>query len=229
MKNKEKEIEKRKKHLNKIFDKLKKKSATIEREGWERFTTHKNGTVNIRCQALVKRDGGIKQCGNRVLKDMLVCRFHSGRNRMGKKNAAMNEIREKLGVYKLGREGALQKELKEIQDVDSEELDNVTSEIHLALALLRKYLKETSDEEISRKPGQLMWLIDNIVNFKKAQWEMKHAPKVSFSLEQVEYLFIKMRMVLIDVIKDSEMLKDISGKMKKLGVEIKEEGFRVIK
>lgn len=219
---------KNQKELDKLWDLLQKKNPktlTKFREGWERYKLNKSGMGSIRCQARIPGSTPEKQCKNIALKGLLVCIDHvGGRSKQRKKNIVL--IKKKLGIYDLGEHRALSKELQEVEDLSPDEIEGLYSELKLSIALLRGYLKATPDEEIKRKPSKLMWLIDNISRFKKTHYDMVYAPKTSFTREQVEYMLSKIKGVIIDIVKDPDMLEKISLGIKNLGIQLREEGFK---
>jgi len=217
-------IEKKKKELMKIIERERKTSSTKKREKWEDFKYYKDGRIVIRCQAKLQSSHPPRQCPYPALKGRVVCRRHTGVNLEKKKE--IRELKKSLGLYDIGKDAALQKELRELEGLAEEDLTNTLDELKLSVVVLRKFLKAKTDDEIAENPGKLMWLLDNIVRFKKTHWEMKHAPKVSFTVEQVEYMFMKFRNIIIDVVKDPEMLSNISRRVQELGAEIRAQGFK---
>lgn len=220
---------KNQKELDKLWDLLKeknKKTHTRFRDGWEKYTIERKRKIGfIRCQARSKDTRTERQCKNKALKGLLVCMEHAGgRNKVRIRNII--EIKKRLGIYDLGENRALSKELKEVEDLRPEEIEGLYGELKLSIALLRGYLKATPDEEIKRKPSKLMWLIDNISRFKKTHYDMVYAPKSSFTREQVEYMLSRIKGVIIEVVKDTDMLEKISEGIRNLGIQLKEEGFK---
>jgi len=152
----------------------------------------------------------------------------SRHNKKTDRSKEIELVRKSMGLYDVGKEKALQKELKEVEQFDDEKLEDTTDELKLAIGVMRKYLKETTDLKIARKPGQLMWMLNNIMNFKKIHWEIKHADKVTYTKEQVDYMFIKIRNILMDVVKDTGLLAEIAKRISKMGIEMREDGFKVV-
>ena len=194
-------------------------------KGWKIVKVYDSGRVRMRCQARVDDgNGNAVQCNHPALKNDINCRFHGGRKKRIHKNMEI-AIKRELGLYEVPG-AALQKELKEVEELDQAKLESIDDELKLGLALLRKYLTHTSDEKIGKDPGKLMWLMKNLVDMKKLHYDMKHAKDVSFTREQVEFLFTRFRMVIIEVVKDSDVLNKISERIKLIGFDLKEFGWK---
>jgi len=198
----------------------------VKKENWEEFIIGKNGKTIVRCQAKIRRSNPPRQCSQKAMKGRLMCVKHNRKEDGNRKEVAV--MRRNMGLYEVGKDKAMQKELKEVKGYDEKQLADTSDELSLAVALLRRYLKENTDLKIARKPGQLMWLISNVMNFKRIHWEIKHADKVTYTKEQVDYLFIKIRNILTTVIKDTDLLQEIADKIKMMGVELRDDGFKVL-
>jgi len=197
----------------------------MKRPGWEETKIGKHGKTIVRCQAKIRRSDPAKQCTLPAKHGMVMCSRH---NKKTDRSKEIELVRKSMGLYDVGKEKALQKELKEVEQFDDEKLEDTTDELKLAIGVMRKYLKETTDLKIARKPGQLMWMLNNIMNFKKIHWEIKHADKVTYTKEQVDYMFIKIRNILMDVVKDTGLLAEIAKRISKMGIEMREDGFKVV-
>ena len=196
----------------------------IKGYGWKLWKEHR-GKVVIRCQSKKHGTNPPEQCKETALNGHYMCRVHC-KGRAGKRAKAVEEIKKEIGVYDI-KDGALQKQLKDIETLDPKQLESVMPEIKLSLALLREFLKRHTDEQIMKNSGRLMWLLDNIARFKKTQYDMQHAKEVTFTIQQVNYLFLGVKNVLISEIKDIELLKKVAKGIDKFGIELKEDGFKV--
>lgn len=211
--------------LRNRFEKLLKRCKTdyASREGWKKLKINPKGKVTIRCQAMIANSVPPKQCDQQARKNRLLCTYHCHSKDLYKEIRKME--REQAGIYKMDVKHALKDELESLGQVSEEELKSVDSELVLTIALLRKYLKENTDRQIKRSPGRLLWIIDKLVTFKRTKWEMAHAPEVSFSIEQVNYVLASIRVILFKIVKDEKMIAEIGQEMGKLGIKIKTAGF----
>jgi hypothetical protein len=215
----------------KLIAMCKKDSPILEntkRKGWQRYIYRPKGGVSIRCQARSgnKSTGKVVQCLMPALIGKLVCRRHGGA--LGKANTKKVKIREELGIYSGNGIKNLQAELKEIQDLQPEQLQDTTDELKLSIALLRKYLKSADDEKIAKNPSQLLWMIGEIARLKKEYYEIKHTKNVSFTKEQVVFLFNQFYLILIKLVKDTDLLQQISYEIEQVGNKIGESGFKSV-
>lgn len=229
-KQKEYEIAKRRAALELVFNeylgKLKGNSAILKnqsRKGWQKLSVSSRGAVNIRCQAKLKSGS---QCAKIALRGMLLCSTHGGKGLV--KREEIKKMKRDLGIYSGSDIKSLQKELREVKDLTEEQLQDSTDELKLGIALLRKYLRETEDIKIAKNPGQLMWLIGEIARLKKEHYEVKHSKDVSFTKDQVEFLFNQFYLILIDEIKDVDLLKTIADRLTEIGKQIGRNGFKVV-
>lgn len=221
-----KRIKIRRKTLKRLLEKYSKKKSGKKvllyrsKYKWEDVVISSAGTVNIRCQAKLYSTKKITQCRAKAVEGKLFCRVHGGR-----KQKEQKQFDELKNVY-LGKEfKGLQGELQSLENLSPEELQDTSSELKVAISLLRAFLKRTTDEQITRNPGQLMYIIGEIARLKKEHYEVKHAKNVSFTREQVMLMFIHFQNILIEVIKEEKMLKEISSKMKEVGQYIEGRGF----
>ena len=218
----------------KVFDEILKgtrKNSAVRKnqsfEGWKKFHISQTGRIQIRCQANVgKNKKKPKQCMKVSILGNLICETHGGKSLLKKEKIA--EIKQSLGIYSGSGIKALQQELKEIENLTDEQLQDTKDELKLGIALLRKYLKNTEDEKIAKNPGQLMWLIGEIARLKRENYEIRHSKDVSFTKEQVMFLFHQMYMILIELIKDTTLLESISKRIEEVGEQIGENGFKEI-
>jgi len=221
-----KKIKLKKKVLKKLFKKYEDRKSTKKalllrsKYKWEDFNITKSGRVFIRCQSKLNSIEKIKQCRASASKDKLFCRVHGGR---GKKD--QKKFDELKSVYTGDKFKGLQSELKQIENISPEELQDTTSELKVAISLLRAYLKKTPDDSITKNPGQLMYIIGEIARLKKEHYEIKHAKNFSFTREQVLMMFIHFQTALVEVIKDTTLLGKVSDKIKEVGKYIEGEGF----
>lgn len=214
--------------FDEIFKKSRKNSAAVKNQlypNWKKTITYSNGLTAIRCQANVSKKG-TKQCMTRSVTSTLFCRHHGSKSVMAKKE--VQEIKRELGIYSGNGITALQQELKEIENLSPEQLQDTTDELKLSIALLRRYLKDTDDAKISKSPGQLMWIIGEIARLKKEHYEIKHSKNVSFTKEQILYMFNQFYLVLISSIKDTNLLENISVQIEEIGKQIGKNGFREV-
>jgi len=216
-----------------LFDKLIKKQrknsvlvANQSIEGWKKLLIKNNGTAVIRCQAKIKKNGKVLQCGRFAMSGQIACKTHTGGEKIAKKE--IRKIKESLGIYSGAGIQTLQKELKEIENLEPEQFQDTTEELKLGIALLRNYLKMNDDEKVAKAPGTLMFLIGEIARLKKEHWEIKHAKNVSFTKEQVMFLFNQFYLILVKLVKDMDLLKDISLEMDKVARLVGKEGFKEI-
>jgi hypothetical protein len=220
-----KKIVAKKKKLNEIFLERSKKSDCGFYNGWKKFIVYKSGTVFIRCQAIMPNNSDEpQQCPRQAVSGHILCKRHGGVAAQKTKERAVKKFKDK-GIYGIVEKSVLAKELKEIEEIDPEELGKVDDEIKLAVASLRAYLKDTPDQIITKQTGKLLFYLEKIVNFKKMKHEMTHAPNVSFTINQVNFVFSEVRSIIIEEVEDVEKIKKISDKFKKISERLKEEGF----
>lgn len=208
-----------------LFEKLLAKNATdySKREGWKRLLIDKKGQVYIRCQSMLNNSNPPKQCPNSARKKKLLCQYHIHSKDLHSEVRKMK--RAERGIYNLEGKHALKAELELLGEVSEEELKSVNSELVLTIALLRKYLRENTDRQIKKSPGRMLWILDKLVNFKRTKWEMSHAPEVSFSIDQVNFVLSSIRVIVLKVVKDEKQVEQIGEEMAKLGIKIKSDGF----
>lgn len=210
--------------FNELLKKCRKNSHIIKNQlnkNWQKLKENKI-SYSIRCQAVRNNKPG-EQCINTAMHGTLLCKNHS----MGiEKKKEITKIKQSLGIYSGSGVIALQKELAEVQHLTDADLQDTTDELKLGISLLRKYLKETDDEKIAKNPGQLMWLIGEISRLKKEYYEIKHSKNVSFTKEQVVFLFNQVYLILIKLVKDVDLLKSIGEEIDEVGKRIGKEGFK---
>ena len=209
--------------IEKFTDKKSRIIQYVNREGWEKFYISPTGRIDIRCQS--KCHNSELQCRAKAEKGKIACRVHGGLTE-GKVVKVKSDIQRSLGIYQGSEKWALQRELKEVEHLTPEELQDTTDEIKLSVALLRNYLSKTTDEQISKNPGQLIWILGEIARLKKEYFEIKHSKSVSFSWEQVSFLFMNFQLILIRLIKDPVLLSDISAEIRRAGSLIEKNGFK---
>jgi hypothetical protein len=222
--------------MEQLFDKLLKETRKNSRirpnqnyKNWKKTITNSKGSISIRCQANVnatKNKNEPRQCLRKAMKNCLVCQTHGGKRKIQREEITL--IKQSLGIYTGEGLTALQKELEEIENITPEQLQDTTDELKLGIALLRNYLKNTDDEKIAKSPGQLMWIIGEIARLKKENYEMKHSKDVSFTRDQVTFLFSQFYLILIRLVKDQDLLQKISNEIDRVGKYIGKEGFKEI-
>lgn len=214
--------------FDEIIKKSRKNSAAIKNQlfsNWKKSIIYANGAVSVRCQANVSKKSP-KQCMRKAVTNTVFCNGHGSNLTVEKKE--IQELKQELGIYSGGGVKALQKELKEIEDLSPEQLQDTTDELKLSIALLRNLLKHTDDEKLAKSPGSLMWIIGEIARLKKEHYEIKHSKSVSFTKEQVTFMLNQFYLVLITLIKDADLLGEISGKLAEIGQQIGKNGFREV-
>jgi len=194
---------------------------------WEKiFITKKS--VYIRCQSpSFKRGKEIEteQCGNVALKNSLFCKMHNFKKSI-KKEKVQKTLQEykSFGLFTGQQFKAFQDELKELEDYPQEKFEELDDEIKLALALLRNLLKSSTSKQLQKKPWLLTGgngILARLTELKKVQHDLKYSPKVVFTRDQVEYLFIKLKMAILEIIKDKEILQKLSDKFMEISLEVK--------
>jgi hypothetical protein len=219
----DKRIKRNMKKMTKLFKKRLKRSKVKRYSGWEDFIINrKSGKVFIRCQRMGDSTTR-EQCLLKARHGLLVCQYHDATSN-SKTLARHNKIREYLGIYDSSLKDSLKKEMEEIKKMPKKQIESVGDEVRLAIVTVRNYLNNAKEKEIAKNPGKLLWMMKNIVEFKEIHHSMTHAPKVVFTREQIEFIFIRLKMMLIDTIKDAELLRTISDKMRLIGSEVKVEG-----
>lgn len=134
--------------------------------------------------------------------------------------------RRSHGLYTENEKRSLSKEIRKIEKLNPETLTDTFEEVKLSIAALRNYLNTATDADLAKSPGRLMWLIQNVTMFKRQYWEMTHAPKFSLTLDQVEFLFRRIRAIIIEHVKDPQQVRLIAGDIQHLGAEVKEDGVK---
>lgn len=217
--------------FNEMLNRLEKKSREvilerIEKDGFQKYLVRKDGNVYIRCQSkLVNKE---KQCPTKAEKE-LFCNGHYKNNKM---TAIKKVISDKSGLYSVyqGKEfKALQGELEEIGELPEEFFSDVTPEIILVLTLLRKMMKEYSNEDLMRRPGLLTGkdgVLTRLQELKKTHFDQKHSPKVVFTIEQVEMLLLEMKNIVLEAVKDENDLQKIADGFRKAAIKFKEYGWK---
>lgn len=188
----------------------------------EMVMVKKTGVVVRRCMSKKRGTNPEIQCHRHAKKGDIYCNRHTPPRRKW-----IREAKEKYGLYNVKKSGKLKEHLEAVERVPEEQLTGLKEEIKLSLATLRGYLEETTDLEILRKPGRLMWILDGISRLKRNHHEILHGPKVTFTVDQVQYLFIKLRVVITNNVKDMSILKKISDEMNIIGLEMKEDGWKI--
>lgn len=197
-----------------------------EIDEWKMFIVSHKGTISIRCQCKVINKKPYQQCLKKAIAGRLFCTTHGGLALV--KSEKTKEIKKDLGIYTGEDIKSLRTELSEIENISEEQLQDTTDELKLGIALLRKYLKNTDDDKIAKGPGQLMWLIGEIARLKKEHYEIKHSKNVSWTKEQVQFLFNQFYLILIKQISDHNLLKSISEEIDRVGKQIGQTGFKVL-
>jgi hypothetical protein len=196
---------------------------------WEKLIINKEKVkVSIRCQALKdKQHSGTEQCGKQAKRNHLFCALHMPSTKKRTKEVIEKEVKtyRKYGLIKPSEVKALKKELQEVEDLPLETLQLFDEEIKIVLALLKKVLKDAEKDKTYRLTNSLTGrdgIITRLVELKKVQFELTHSPKVVFTKDQVEYMFLKFKMALIEVIKDKEVIQKLSDKFRLIGLEAKQ-------
>ena len=187
--------------FDRLLEKTRKNSAVRKNqnlEGWKKCVISQTGYVSIRCQSKVVNKHPFQQCRRKASMGLLICNFHGARS-FEKKKEKQEFLQKEHGIYSGNEIKTLQKELKEIENITPEQLMDISDELKLAISLLRKYLKEIEEEKIARSPGTLIYLISEISKLKKEHFDMKHSREVSFTKEQMKFLFNQVCLILIEL------------------------------
>ena len=178
-------------------------------KGWKQLM---GDGKTLRCQAKIKRSNPPRQCNRAAKKGELTCRAHF-KNRPGY---------SKHGYYSIAKRTKLMAQLQKVENIPPEQLEGVDSEIKLLISLIREYLEEKTTEEIVKKPGQLAFLLDKLVMFKKTRHEMLHGIKVSFSIEMMRMVISRLYVATITHIKDNETLESVKKAWETVTKEVTE-------
>lgn len=195
------------------------------RPDWEKFITMSDGKTYIRCQAAEHGTVNAKQCTGIAINGKMICRRHGGH---AYKQAI--ELRSKLkqyGLYEGGSISVLKKEMEELQEMPRESMFHLNDEVKLLVGVVRKYLANTTDEQIAKRPYTLVYLLQNVLAMKEANHNITHSPKVVFTREQVEYLFMKVRLAIMSVLKDQTQMEQMQIELQKIAIELKAEGWKM--
>lgn len=199
----------------------------INKSGWQKFNIEKTGNIRIRCHGKLSKVE--KQCPRNAMNGILFCKSHSlAVNKENQK--AIIKRAEGYGIYQGADFKCLQEELEEIGEIPESFKTDLTEELKLVLALVRKMLKVYDDDFIAMKPGMFTGkdgIITRLIELKKTYHDIKHDPKVSFTKEQVEYMFVRIKMAMMKFIKDPQILEEISNEIRLVGLEIKQKGWKI--
>ena len=155
-----------------------------------------------------------EQCKARSFKGSIFCQSHGGQ----RKFQAVKRMQE-LGIYQTS--GALVEEIKALEFIDKASFENVDDEIKLQIANIRNFLNKTNDVELARiGSGRLRLMCETLVETKKKGHEMKYGKSVSFSLETLNWILLKIFSIISRNVADVEAIKSIQKKIETLGIEI---------
>ena len=199
------------------------------RPTWKKFIITKNKAgeelVLIRCQSAEKNGVNTNQCTHPARDNKLVCQHHDAK--ISKKAIELRSKLKEYGLYQGAKIKVLKEEMAELEAMPREKMYTLNDEVKLLVGVARKYLAHTTDEQIAKRPYTLIYIMQNILAMKEANHNMIHSPKVVFTREQVEYLFMKVRMAIMSVVKDPVMLEQIQSELQKIAIELKAEGWRM--
>lgn len=229
--------EERKEMLQKIYNKLLRLNPITTGEGWEPFTWDiKNGNkyLRIRCQAPVKVNGSDKetQCRDTAVKNCLFCINHGGVSSSVVARETKKDKENYLRMYSNRQNKVFTKQLAEIDSIPEEVLADVNNEVRLSMAALLHYMQNTTEEKImqdTESRESFFNLIEKVVKMKEKNHNIKHAGKFSFSAEQVQFLFQKMIVAVMEIVKNTDELTELSKRFKTIADDVHMNGFKVLK
>jgi dGTP triphosphohydrolase len=198
-----------------------------KRKGWQRYMMV-GGRKYIRCQAM--KGGGkedkSKQCKGTAVRGKLVCKYHMHGIEKALKVKRM-VLEKRHGLYVSEKGGNLSKSLVEVQKIPKEKMEGLESEMVLAVAGLRKYVMETTDEEMKARPYKLFSFLESIAKIKEAHSKILYNKNVTYTREQVQYIFVQLKTLIVTYVKDGDTLKQIAEGWKSVAENVGRDGFKI--
>lgn len=236
--------EKRLEELRVRYERLTKEFPKVKiPKKFEHILKEKGGTAFIRCH---KKLPSGKQCIRRSRLNKLFCNFHQPgyKKVISKKD---KEMQKKTGIvlYTKSNEKILQKELKTISNKPIEELSDIRNDIARSEAILLKLLNQTKitvkpdGKKIKTKEAaeieqvrlenkmarSIQYAIMMNVKIKETYWDVKFGDANTVSKDLFIYTFQKYNQIIQECVVDIEIIKNITERLKKLQIEIKERGM----
>jgi len=228
-KNNKKKIQQKEKEFDELLENNKQSKEQIiyrlQNMKWEKLLSNKKG-IGIRCQAILKVGEKNQQCSKEAIRGKLFCGKHFGKHTPQKKVEKEIQLYQQFGILRKENLKLFKNEIEQMEQLPREKLETLEDEIKVILAYFRYVLENYSDREIKKKPWLLVGrdgILSCLMQLKKTHHDIVYSPKVVFSRDAVETMFLKFKNVLIKRIKDDVLLQQIADDLQLIILETKKE------
>lgn len=226
------------KRLEERFDFLAKKRNLKLKDEYEKIVKIGFNNYKIRCQGTLSSK---KQCGMHVKReDSLYCKHHSINNGKGSKisDRVIAKVSKELGVYGIVSKTFLDEEIKKVQKLSDNELLDIKSEIGILTAIIHKLMiqipkpvyekgkiKYTKEEVELKMAKNLQYSLMNLATIKKMFFDVKFSANNMISKEIFEFILNQYKQILVEEVKDVEVLKKVAERLQKVWNNMKSGGL----
>ena len=224
-----------------LFKERLKKSKVKPKKGWKLAVQDpkKIGTYKLRCQA-TRKDG--TQCPNSSMGSKLVCKAHGAKATCIKKSVVVQA--EKMGMVTKRKSTLLKDELKTIQKLPEEELLDVKRDVELSESIIenlanqmvkvyksgdkfngskiktKKEAAEITQRMKIKAIRSLQYSVEKNAQIKKLYADIKYSDANVISKDLYKYTITQYNQIILDVVKDINLIKEIAERLKKLSLDI---------